>query len=132
MLDVGRDLRSATAERDIDVVTEPSSKGYMPATPELCYVTREIRIVEVAHQFDTKQLSCSDGYVTIAGEVSVNLEGKENGCQQECRAGLGVVCCPDLIYVCGAVIGNYYFLEQAPEYLTHSVRRLVVRERAFV
>ena len=132
ILYVRRDFRTTAAERDIYVVPEPSGKRYMPASPKFRYVAREIGIVEVAHQFDTKEFGSSDGYVTIAGEITVNLEGKENGCQQKRRAALGVVGCPDLIYIGRAVIGYHYLLEQAPEDLPHSIGRLVVRERAFV
>ena len=50
----------------------------MPTTPKLRYVTREIWIVEVAHEFDAEEFSRSDGYVRIAGEIAVDLEGEED------------------------------------------------------
>ena len=104
----------------------------MPSSPKLRYVAREIGVVEIAHQFDSKEFSSTDGYVRIAGEVSVNLERKENSGQQKCGTGLRVVCCPHLIHVRSAVVGYNNLLEQAPEDLAHSVRRLVIRECAFV
>ena len=118
------------AKRNIDIIAKPSGEGNVPTTPELGYVTREIRVVEVAHQFDAKEFGGTDGYVRIAGEVSVNLERKENSGQQKCGTGLGVVCCPNLIYIRRAVIGNYYLLEQAPKDLAHSIHGLIVRELA--
>ena len=104
-----RDARAA--ERDINVVPEPCSEGYMPATPEFCDVTREIGVVEVAHQFDTKQFGCADGNVRIAGEIAVDLECEKDGGEEECRACLGVVSRPHLVHVGSAVVGYYYFLE---------------------
>ena len=130
ILDIGRYFRTRAAERYIDVIAEPSGQRYMPASPKLRYVTGEIRIVEVTHQFDSKEFSRADGNIRIAGEIAVDLERKENGCKQQSRAGLGVVCCPDLVHVRRAVVGYHYFLEQAPEDLAHSIGRLVVREFA--
>ena len=83
----------------------------MPSSPELRYVAREVRVVEVEHQFDAKEFGGSNRYVRIAGEVSVNLERKENSGQQKCGTGLGVVCCPNLIYICRAVVSDYYLFE---------------------
>ena len=64
----------------------------MPSPPKLSYVTREIGVVEVAHQFDAKEFSGSDSYVRIAGEIAVYLESKKNRSKKQRRAGLGVVC----------------------------------------
>ena len=114
VLDMGRDFRTGATKRDIDIIAKTCCEGDMPSPPKLCYIAREVRIVEVAHQFDAKEFGRSYCYVTITGEIAVDLEGKENGCQQECRAGLGVVGRPNLINIRGAVVGNYYFLEQAP------------------
>lgn len=77
---MGWDFRTRPPKRDIDVIAEPSSKGDMPSAPELCYVAREVWVVEVAHQFNAKEFGCSDSNIRIAGEIAVNLEGKEDGC----------------------------------------------------
>ena len=123
-----RDFRTTAAKRDIYVIAEPSGEGYMPASPELRYVTREIGVVEVTHQFDTKEFSRSDCDVRIAGEIAVDLERKENSCKEQSRAGLSVIRRPYLIHICSAVIGNHYLFEQAPEYLAHSIHGLVIGE----
>ena len=60
ILDIGRYFRTRTAERDIDVIAEPCSQRYMPASPKLRNIAREIWIVEVAHQFDSKEFGCAD------------------------------------------------------------------------
>ena len=49
ILDIDRDFRTATAERDIHVIAESSSQRNMPSSPELRHVAREIGVVEVAH-----------------------------------------------------------------------------------
>ena len=123
-----RNLRTGAAKRDIYVIAEPSGEGYMPASPELRYVTGEIGVVEVTHQFDTKEFSRSDCDVRIAGEIAVNLKSEEDGCKEQSGTVLSIVRCPYLIHICSAVIGNHYLFEQAPEYLAHSIHGLVIGE----
>ena len=53
----------------------------MPPAPELGYIATEIRVIEVAQQFDTEKFGCSDGDVRIAGEIAVDLECEEKGSQ---------------------------------------------------
>lgn len=83
----------------------------MPSAPELGYVTREIGIVEVAHEFDAEEFSGSDSNVRITGEIAVDLESKKNRSKKQRRAGLGVISSPNLIYVRRAVIGYYNLFE---------------------
>ena len=66
ILDIGRYFRTRTAQRNIDVIAEPCGQRNMPASPKLRNIATEIGVVKVAHQFDSKQLSCSDGNVAIA------------------------------------------------------------------
>ena len=47
-------VTSATAEREIDIITEPCRKRNMPPPPELRNASRKIREVKVAHQVETK------------------------------------------------------------------------------
>ena len=56
----------------------------MPTTPKLRYVTREIGVVEVAHEFDAKEFGSSDSDVRVAGEVAIDLERKEDGSKELC------------------------------------------------
>lgn len=46
---------SGTAKRYIQVVSEPARQGYVPATPELCNIPREIREFKVAQKFKSEQ-----------------------------------------------------------------------------
>lgn len=57
--------RAAATQRNIYIIAEPCSKRDMPTSPELRYVPAEIRHVEIAHQFDTEQLSRAYGYVRV-------------------------------------------------------------------
>lgn len=65
---------SRPTKRDVQVVSEPSRKRDVPTTPELGDVSREIGHLEIGHQSNAKQACCSDGNVTVAREVTVNLE----------------------------------------------------------
>lgn len=73
---------AAAAQRDIDVIAEPSRQRNVPSAPELGNVAAEIRHVEVAHQPDAEQLRSADGDVGISGEIAVNLESEQNGGQE--------------------------------------------------
>ena len=121
---------AAAAQRDIHVIPEPSGQGDVPTPPELGDIPAEIRNVEVPHQLDTEQLGCADGNIRITGEISVDLEGKENGGQQQRAAALRLVGGKHLIHKDGAVIGHDHLLEQAPENLSHPIDTLVIRESA--
>ena len=53
----------ASAKRKIDIVAEPRGQRDMPSAPEFRDASREIRIVEVAHQIETEQPRTTDGNV---------------------------------------------------------------------
>ena len=54
----------------------------MPAAPELGNAARKIRRVEVTHQVETEQSGATYGYVAIAREVTINLNGEEHTKQE--------------------------------------------------
>ena len=54
----------------------------MPTAPELGNVTAEIRRLEVLHRRESEQLSCADGHIRIAREVTIYLEGVQD-CRKE-------------------------------------------------
>ena len=97
---------AAAAEGDIDVVAEPGGEGDVPAAPELGDVAAEVGHVEVAPQADTEEFGAADGDVAIAGEVAVDLEGKEDGGKDERGAaelrGVG----ENLIDIDGTAVGD--------------------------
>ena len=103
----------------------------MPSTPKFCYVAREIRVVEVTHQFDAKEFGSTDCDVRVTGEISVYLEGEEYCGKKQGTACLCVVGSPYLVHISGAIIGYDDFLKQTPQDLTHTIYALVVREPTF-
>ena len=84
-------LDARAAKRNIDIIAEPRCEGNVPSPPKLRYITREIRIVEVAHEFDAKKFGGSDSNVRITGEITVDLESKKNRSKKQGRTGLGIV-----------------------------------------
>ena len=124
---VGYD-RAAATQRDIDVIAEPCGERDMPTPPKLRYVATEIGYVEVAHQSDTEQLGCAYGYVGVAREVAVNLNGEQHGCEEECAARVSGIVSENGIHVGGTIVRHDNLFEQSPEDLAHAVHRLRVVE----
>lgn len=121
-------LRPASAQRDIHIIAEPCRQRDMPTTPKLRNVAAEIRHIEVAHQPDTEQLRRTDGYIRIPREVAVNLKREEHRCQCQRAARLLTYRAEDRIHIRRAVVRHHYLLEQAPQYLPHTVHRLLIVE----
>lgn len=68
---------SAASERDVDIVSKPSRERNMPSPPKLGDVSAEVGSAEVGHQVKAKKFGCTDGDIRIAGEVTIDLKGKE-------------------------------------------------------
>ena len=120
--------RATATQGDIDIIAEPCGERDMPTPPELRYVAAEIRYVEVAHESDTEQLGDAYGYVGVAGEVAINLNGEQHGCEEECAARVGGIISKYGIHVGGAVVRHDNLFEQSPKDLAHAVHRLRVVE----
>ena len=54
----------------------------MPAAPEVLKTGREVRLTEVDHEVEAKQLGAASGDVAVAAEVSVDLEGEGVSAEQ--------------------------------------------------
>ena len=54
-----------SSQRDIDIVPEDASKGYMPSSPELTDRFGDIRIIKVLPEMKTKHSSQADGHIRI-------------------------------------------------------------------
>ena len=121
---------TATSQGNIDIVTKPGGERNMPATPELGYITAEIRHVEVAHQLNTKQFGATYGYIGIARKITVYLESEENGCQQQGAAALVLIGIEHLIDIDSTIVGYDYLLEKAPQHLTATINGLCIVEGA--
>ena len=102
----------------------------MPAPPELSNVPGEVGELEVGHQLESEELRGSDGDVGVPGEVPVDLEGEENGTEDEggAREGLGVV--EAHVDVGRTGVGDDDLLEHAPEDEAHAVATLLVGKGA--
>ena len=120
------DARSA--EGDVEVVSEPGGEGDVPTPPELGDVAGEVGELEVGHQLEAEELGGADGDVGVSGEVPVDLEGEEDGPEDEGRAGerLGVV--ETHVDVGRTGVGHDDLLEHAPEDEAHAVAPLLVGE----
>ena len=86
----------------------------MPFTPELPDTARKVRAFEILHQFDSKQSGGAQGDVGIAGEVTVNLYGKEKGCQTQGKTLEKGDIIVNFIGIRSKSIRNDKFFEKAP------------------
>lgn len=119
---------AATSQGNVDIVTKPGGERNMPATPELGYVTAEIRHVEVAHQLNAKQFGATYGYIGIAGKITIYLESEENGSQQQSAATLVLIGVEHLIDIDSTIVGYDYLLEETPQHLAATVNGLRIIE----
>lgn len=62
------------AQRDIDIVAEPSAEGDMPPPPELRRAPRDIRIIEVLHEVEPEHASETNRHIAVPGKIKVNLQ----------------------------------------------------------
>ena len=102
------------AEGNVDVVTKPRHERNVPPPPELGDATREVGQAEVLHQGNAKEPSATHGDVGVAREVTVNLNGKEEGCHPKVRA-IGIRVGINGIDDGGTVVRNHGFLHHAPK-----------------
>ena len=113
------------AQRNIEVLAEPSGEGDMPPAPEILDVRGEVGIGEVPRHVQREQPGASDSDIRIAAEVTVDLEGEEVGGPEQLPAGrLGHVAV-SLRHVEPQVIGNDHLLEEPPQHLPQPVNCVV-------
>ena len=113
-----------------DVVIHPGIEANVPAIPKLGHALGEEWGFEVAHQFDSKQLGCSNGDVGVPREVSVDLECEEYEPKKE---GDRMMLCRSIeahVDVGRTGVGDDDLLEHAPEDETHAVAPLLVSKGA--
>lgn len=100
----------------------------MPAPPELGNVPGEVGELEVGHQLEAKELGGADGDVGIPGEVPVDLEGEEDGPEDEGGAGERLWVVEAHVDVGRTGVSHDDLLEHAPEDEAHAVAPLLVGE----
>ena len=63
------------AERDVEVVAEPSRQRHMPPPPEVRDGRRGVRPIEILGELEAEDAAESDRHVGIPGEVEIELDG---------------------------------------------------------
>src|SRR3569832_155097 len=61
------------AQADVEVVTQPAREADVPPAPEFSDALTDIGLVEILDETKAHHQSETDGHVTIAGEVEVQL-----------------------------------------------------------
>ena len=64
---------TTSAEQKVQIITEPCSKRHMPASPELCDRYRNIRIIEVFEEMESKHSAESNRHIAIVAEIEEYL-----------------------------------------------------------
>src|ERR1044071_7886749 len=100
----------------------------MPAPPKFRDRARKIWMVEVLHQLHTHHLCGTQRDVRIAREVTVDLNGKSQGCKNESRAGLLSRIVVNGIYKQDHPIGDNDLLEQPPGHPFESIGHALIFE----
>ena len=75
---------------DVDIVPEPGGQGDVPPPPEVGDGHRQVGMVKVFQEMETKHAAHADGHVTVAGEVEVDLQSVGHGPQPRHGGGEGV------------------------------------------
>ena len=69
---------TVASQRDVEVVTQPTAERHMPTTPELGGVGGFVRRVEVDGQVEAHEHRHTNGDVSIAREVGIDLQGVDH------------------------------------------------------
>lgn len=111
----------AAAKRYVEVIHEPGVERNVPTAPELRYVARKVREMEIPHQLDPEEARRPYRNVGIAGKVAVNLERKQQRPNPEIQRPHSLIVGKDQVdHRCG-IVGNHHLLEQPPQYQSHTV-----------
>ena len=121
-----------TTQRNVEVIAEPGGQRDVPTPPELCDIAGEVGRLEVGHELDAKEFGGADGDVAVAGEVTVDLEGKIDGAEHEGGPGVLGVVCEDVVGVDGAGVRHHHLLEHPPQDEPQAGDALLVGELALV
>ena len=106
---------SVSAQGSVEVIPKPGGERDMPAPPEICHRIREIGTPEIGHQVVAHDASCTDGHIRVAREVAINLNGKENCCENQEGCRVAARTRVDRVDNHGQAVGDDHFLDQTPE-----------------
>lgn len=65
---------AVASKRNVEIVLKPLGQRNVPSLPELSSITGLVRRIEVLRQVEAHQHSDSRGYVSVAGEVGIDLK----------------------------------------------------------
>src|SRR5262249_910718 len=105
---------AAAAERNVEIIAQPTRQADVPAPPEVTGTGGEVRTIEVEHQLETEQPGGAASNIGVSGEVAVNLkreaEHRQVGLRRGERSGTG----EERIDQGREVVGQDDLLPQAP------------------
>ena len=108
---------SVSAEGNIEIVAEPGGKGDVPARPELLDGGCRLGVIEVFHKTNAHNSRAADGNIGVAGEVAINLHGKEEGRNYDTGCGGACHLVINRIYVKRDNVGDANLLEEADKHM---------------
>ena len=80
---------AVAAQRNVQIVAQPTGQGDVPATPEVLNVGGLVGRVEVLRQVNVEEERAADGHVAVSGKVEVQLQGVGDAAQQGLGEGQG-------------------------------------------
>ena len=119
---------AAAAEGKVDVIPEPAGHRDMPAPPEIIEAAGLKGGLEVLNQVIAQYAGRAQGNVTAAGEIHVQLHGKQHGGGGQVGAAhIGGIAVdhPDIE---GQVVGNDHLFGVAPQHTERAARAAAVAE----
>src|SRR5712692_9114948 len=103
---------SASTKRDIQVISQPTAKADVPATPKVLQARGKIRLPEVDHKMKPEQLRAAPRDAAVAAKIAIDLPGKSvHGQQCHRNARRAELSTERGIRNDGAVISNYALAE---------------------
>src|ERR1700730_4131942 len=77
---------TATAHRNVEIVTHPARKRDVPAPPEFTDAGGEIWLVKILRQFKTERMRGAQRHIRVAREITIDLDRIAN-CSEPERCG---------------------------------------------
>src|SRR5690554_1591975 len=93
----------------------------MPSPPELGNIPGKVGIVEIFHKPESEQPGGAQGNIGVAGEVAIDMKGKEKGTHQQGTAVVVTGITENQVAKLCSTLGNYQLLEDTPLHLPQRV-----------
>src|SRR5215216_7951321 len=104
----------------------------MPAPPEFRDGFGKIGMPEVFHEGDAHHLRRPKSNIRISGKIAIDLNGKRQSCDHECRSGIFMGFVINSIYKKGHSVGNHHLLEHPPGYPFQPIRHTSIIKGMFL